>query len=102
MSFDGSEGNYYTLASISWSPDSKHVAAYCVRPGLNAVHYVESSPADQLHQSSAREYKPRRARHRAAGAFDVQTKKQFVIDRACCQPTAFQTGVAQGWPSLHL
>jgi hypothetical protein len=33
LSFDGSEGNYYTLSSISWAPDSKHLAAYCVRPG---------------------------------------------------------------------
>ncbi len=49
LSFDGSEGNYYTLASIVWSPDSKHLVAYRVRPGYRRqVHYVESSPADQL------------------------------------------------------
>src|SRR5437870_7256950 len=58
LSFDGSEGDYYTLASISWSPDSRHLAAYCVRPGYRRqVHYIESSPTDQLQpKSSTREY----------------------------------------------
>src|SRR5215831_12948269 len=32
LSFDGSEGDYYTLSSINWSPDSKRLVAYCVRP----------------------------------------------------------------------
>jgi len=48
LSFDGSEGNYYALNSIVWSPDSKKVAAYRVRPGYHRkIQYVESSPADQ-------------------------------------------------------
>src|SRR5690349_22011032 len=47
--FDGSEGNYYTFQSITWSPDSKHLVAYRVHPGYKReVHYVESSPADQI------------------------------------------------------
>jgi Dipeptidyl peptidase IV (DPP IV) N-terminal region len=33
LSWDGSEGNAYTFASIEWSPDSTHLAAYRVRPG---------------------------------------------------------------------
>jgi dipeptidyl aminopeptidase/acylaminoacyl peptidase len=49
LSSDGSEGNYYDLSSIEWSPDSKKIAAYRVRPGYHRkVHYVESSPEDQL------------------------------------------------------
>jgi dipeptidyl aminopeptidase/acylaminoacyl peptidase len=49
LSFDGSEGNRYTFQSISWSPDSQNLAAYRVRPGyVREVHYVESSPADQV------------------------------------------------------
>jgi dipeptidyl aminopeptidase/acylaminoacyl peptidase len=49
LSFDGSEGNYYTLASIAWSPDSRRLVAYRVRPGYRRqLHYVESSPAEQL------------------------------------------------------
>ena len=49
LSQDGSEGNYYTLRSVAWSPDSKKLAAYHTKPGYDRqVHYVESSPADQL------------------------------------------------------
>ncbi|HET7695608.1 MAG TPA: prolyl oligopeptidase family serine peptidase [Vicinamibacterales bacterium] len=49
LSTDGSEGNAYEFASIAWSPDSKRIAANRVRPGYRReVHYVESSPADQL------------------------------------------------------
>jgi hypothetical protein len=49
LSTDGSEANYYELSSIAWSPDSKRIAAYRVRPGYRReVHYIESSPEDQL------------------------------------------------------
>src|SRR3981081_791520 len=49
LSSDGSEGNPYVLRSIVWSPDSKKLAAYRVRPGYHRkVNYVESSPTDQL------------------------------------------------------
>jgi dipeptidyl aminopeptidase/acylaminoacyl peptidase len=49
LSSDGSEGNYYDFSSISWSPDSKKLAVYRVRPGYRRqVHYIESSPSDQL------------------------------------------------------
>jgi dipeptidyl aminopeptidase/acylaminoacyl peptidase len=49
LSRDGSEGDYYTFESIAWSPDSKRIAAYRLRRGFHRiVHYVESSPADQL------------------------------------------------------
>jgi dipeptidyl aminopeptidase/acylaminoacyl peptidase len=49
LSTDGSEGNGYTLQSIRWSPDSKKIAVFKRRPGYNRqVHYIESSPADQV------------------------------------------------------
>lgn len=49
LSTDGSEGNYYDLASVVWAPDSKRLAAYRIRPGYRRyVPYVESSPVDQL------------------------------------------------------
>jgi dipeptidyl aminopeptidase/acylaminoacyl peptidase len=86
LSFDGSEGDYYTLASISWAPDSKHLAVYCVRPGYKReVHYVESSPVDQLQPKySMREYaKPGDALDIAQPVLlDLETKKQLVIDNA--------------------
>jgi len=49
LSSDGSEGNYYTLRSIAWSPASTKLVAYRTRPGADRqVHYIESSPADQI------------------------------------------------------
>lgn len=49
LSSNGSEGDYYMLQSVAWSPDSKQIAAYRRRPGYRReVHYIESSPADQL------------------------------------------------------
>jgi dipeptidyl aminopeptidase/acylaminoacyl peptidase len=49
LSTDGSEGNYYELTSVAWSPDSKKLVAYRIRPGYRrTLHYVESSPEDQL------------------------------------------------------
>ncbi len=49
LSFDGSEGNYYEARSIVWSPDSAKLAAYRIRTGYRRkIHYIESSPLDQL------------------------------------------------------
>jgi dipeptidyl aminopeptidase/acylaminoacyl peptidase len=49
LSTDGSEGNAYTFQSIRWSPDSKKIAAFRRRPGYERlVHFIESSPSDQL------------------------------------------------------
>ncbi len=53
LSTDGSEGNYYELSSVAWSPDSTRLAVYRIRPGYRRyVHYVESSPEDQLQPKS--------------------------------------------------
>jgi len=49
LSTDGSEGGYYDPASLVWSPDSTKLAVYKVTPGFRRyIHYVESSPEDQL------------------------------------------------------
>ncbi len=84
LSWDGSEGNYYTLASITWSPDSRRLAAYRVRSGYKReVHYIESSPADQLQpKHSARDYaKPGDTLDIAQPVlFELETKKQTAID----------------------
>ncbi len=86
LSWDGSEGNYYTFRSIAWSPDSNHLAAYRVRPGFKReVHYVESSPADQLQpKHSTRDYsKPGDTLDVAQPVlFDVDARKQTVVDNA--------------------
>ncbi|MEK7832770.1 MAG: DPP IV N-terminal domain-containing protein, partial [Acidobacteriota bacterium] len=86
LSWDGSEGNYYTLQSIAWSPDSRLLAAYRVRPGYKReVHYIESSPTDQLQpKHSTREYaKPGDALDIAQPAlFELETKKQMLINNS--------------------
>ncbi len=57
LSWDGSEGNYYTVQSIQWSPDSTKIAAYRRRPGYQRmVSYVQSSPTDQLQPKSSSRY----------------------------------------------
>ena len=86
LSWDGSEGNYYTLPSIAWSPDSRKIAAYRVRPGYKReVHYIESSPLDQLQPKySTRQYaKPGDALDIAHPVlFDVSAKSAVAIDDA--------------------
>ena len=84
LSTDGSEGNPYELNSIVWSPDSKKIAANRVRPGYRReVHYVESSPADQVQpKHSINVYaKPGDVLPLPQPAlFDVASKKQIVLD----------------------
>jgi len=84
LSTDGSEGNYYDGESIVWSPDSAKVAAYRVRPGYRRlVHYVSSSPDDQLQPEHwALQYaKPGdQLDLEQPVLFDVRGQKQITID----------------------
>jgi len=49
LSWDGSEGNYYTLNSLRWAPDSRKLAAYRRTPGYDRqIPYIEASPEGQL------------------------------------------------------
>jgi dienelactone hydrolase len=86
LSYDGSEGNYYTLRTVAWSPDSKKLAAYHTRPGYDRnVYFIESSPKDQLQP------KPTMISYRKPGdaldiawpvLFDVASKREIEIDHA--------------------
>jgi dipeptidyl aminopeptidase/acylaminoacyl peptidase len=84
LSTDGSEGNYYDPQSIAWSPDSTKLAAYRVKPGYRReVHYVESSPEDQLQpkHSSIVYAKPGDVLDiEQPVLFDVTNKRQTSID----------------------
>ncbi len=86
LSYDGSEGNPYTLNSIAWSPDSKKIAAYRVRPGYRRmVRYVESSPADQLQPKTFERYyqKPGDLLDlQQPSVIEVATKRELVVDEA--------------------
>ena len=76
LSWDGSEGNYYTFSSIQWAPDSKKIAAYRRVPGYNRqVSYVQSSPSDQLQpKSSSRFYR------KPGDTVDIDTPVLFALD----------------------
>lgn len=84
LSSDGSEGNYYDPASITWSPDSSKIVAYRIRPGYRRlVHYVASSPEDQLQpQHWAMQYaKPGDLLDLEQPVlFDMRSQKQIPID----------------------
>jgi dipeptidyl aminopeptidase/acylaminoacyl peptidase len=84
LSLDGSEGNPYELGSIAWSPDSKMLAAYRVKPGYRReVHYVESSPEDQLQpkHTTLRYAKPGDVLDlQQPVLFDVASKREIAID----------------------
>jgi len=85
LSMDGSEGDAYALSSIAWSPDSTRIAAYRVKPGYQReVHYIESSPEDQLQPKySSRVYaKPGDVLEvEQPVLFDIVDRTQIVIDR---------------------
>ncbi|MEW6208013.1 MAG: DPP IV N-terminal domain-containing protein [Acidobacteriota bacterium] len=84
LSLDGSEGNYYDARSIVWSPDSKKIAVYRVRPGYHRkIQYIESSPSDQLQPKySSIEYaKPGDALDlQQPVIFHIETRQQVNID----------------------
>jgi dipeptidyl aminopeptidase/acylaminoacyl peptidase len=84
LSTDGSEGQYYDGASIAWSPDSSKIVAYRIRPGYRRlVHYVASSPEDQLQPEHwASQYaKPGDLLDLEQPVlFDVRSQKQIIVD----------------------
>jgi dipeptidyl aminopeptidase/acylaminoacyl peptidase len=59
LSFDGSEGNFYTYQSLQWSPDSRRLAGFRRVPGYQRqLTFVQSSPSDQLQPKvSSRTYR---------------------------------------------
>ena len=86
LSADGIEANAYAMRSIVWSPDSRRLAAYRVRPGFRReVHYVESSPEDQIQPKySSRLYnKPGDVLDvEQPVLFELESRRQMVIDNA--------------------
>jgi dipeptidyl aminopeptidase/acylaminoacyl peptidase len=86
LSTDGSEGGYYDSASLVWSPDSTKLAVYKVTPGHRRyVHYVESSPEDQLQpkHSTLQYAKPGDVLDvERPFIFHVGSRKQIAVDNA--------------------
>ncbi len=95
LSTDGSEGGYFDPNSIAWSPNSQKLAVYKVRPGHRRfVHYVQSSPEDQLQpkHSTLQYAKPGDVLDvEVPVLFDVPTKKRLDVDTALF-PNAYDVG----------
>ncbi|HJR61227.1 MAG TPA: DPP IV N-terminal domain-containing protein, partial [Vicinamibacterales bacterium] len=95
LSTDGSEGGYFDPDSIVWSPDSRKLAVFKVRPGHRRyVHYVQSSPEDQLQpkHSSMQYAKPGDVLDvEVPVLFDVISKKRLDVDTALF-PNAYDVG----------
>jgi dipeptidyl aminopeptidase/acylaminoacyl peptidase len=94
LSTDGSEANAYSIQSLSWSPDSKKLAGYRVRPGFKReVHYVMSSPEDQIQPKDVRRLynKPGDVLDVDQPVlFDLSTRKQTEVPNALF-PNAYET-----------
>ncbi|MDP4222453.1 MAG: DPP IV N-terminal domain-containing protein [Bacteroidota bacterium] len=83
LSTDGGVGEYYS-SYIRWSPDSRKLVSCRVRPAeKHIIHYVESSPSDQLQPKHySYEYqKPGDAiPQKFPQLFDVESKKHIKVD----------------------
>jgi len=105
LSTDGSDGDQYELGTFSWSPDSKKLAAYRVKPGTQWTwHYIESSPEDQIlpkHFSVVRDADPRDPgtvfEVKMPVLFDIETGAQVVVDRTLFSNSAPATVSALRW-----
>ncbi len=82
LSYDGTEGNYYS-SFIKWSPDSRRLVTNRVNPSAkNKIYFVESSPENQLQPKlQEREYlKPGdQMTQRYPQLFDVVQRKQLEV-----------------------
>ena len=83
LSMDGSEGDFYELESLAWSPDSKKIAAFRVKPGYQRhVEYVISSPDDQEQPRHMSLFYPKRGDAvdvEQPVLFDVETRTQINV-----------------------
>lgn len=86
LSHDGSEADAYEWRTLAWSPDSKSLAVYRVKPGYRReIHYVMSSPEDQIQpKHSTRVYnKPGDVLDTERPViFEIATGKQIAVDPA--------------------
>ncbi|MCC8938848.1 DPP IV N-terminal domain-containing protein [Bradyrhizobium sp. Arg62] len=84
LTWDGSEGNYYALSTLRWSPDSTHLAGYRIRPGdQRKIHYIESSPVDRIQPKHSTMTYPKPGDALALSQpvlFDIISRRVIAID----------------------
>lgn len=100
LSTDGSEGNYYDVDTFEWSPDSEKLVAYQLKPGYDRqVHYVETSPDDQLqpkHRQRSYTKPGDRLDEEQPVLFHIEDQEQINIDRSTF-PNAYNISDAEWW-----
>lgn len=83
LSFDGGTGEYYS-SYMKWSDDSRKLVAYRVKPAeKHIIHYIESSPEDQLqpkHYSYEYQKPGDAVPQKYPQLFDIETKKHIKVD----------------------
>ncbi|TKC10639.1 S9 family peptidase [Pedobacter polaris] len=88
LSFDGSEGEYYS-GFLYWSPDSKKLVTNKIRPNKpHLIYLIESSPTTQLQPIlQSRNYlKPGDALPQMQPSlFLIDSKKQIIVDQSKIQ-----------------
>ncbi|AOH86826.1 peptidase S9 [Sphingomonas panacis] len=86
LSRDGSEGDFYDPETLVWSPDSRHIMIYRVRPGYaRHVLRVEAAPAGQLQPALRSQLYPKpgdTVDQEQPVLFDVAARREIVIDTA--------------------
>ena len=83
MSFDGALGEYYS-SFVKWSPDSRKLVAYRLKPAeKHMIYYIESSPEDQLqpkHYSYEYQKPGDAVPQKYPQLFDIESKRQIKVD----------------------
>jgi dipeptidyl aminopeptidase/acylaminoacyl peptidase len=100
LSTDGSEGNYYAVSTFAWSPDSKYLVAYRIRPGYRRlVRYIDPDPPNQLQPEYSTMLYPKPGDALALQQpvlFDIAAKREIPIDTALF-PNPYRLGDAKWW-----
>ena len=100
LSTDGSEGNYYAVDTLSWSPDSKYLVAYRIRPGYHrVVRYVDPDPPNQLQPEYSTMAYPKPGDTlplQQPALFDVAAKREMPIDSSLF-PNPYRLSDAAWW-----
>ncbi|MFD1961381.1 DPP IV N-terminal domain-containing protein [Novosphingobium panipatense] len=93
LSTDGSAGDFYDPETIAWSPDSRYLMIYRVRPGYQRrVVRVEAAPEGQIQPVVRSQLYPKPGDAvdvEQPVLFDVQTGRQTMIDPALF-PNAYE------------
>lgn len=100
LSYDGADGDAYTNASISWSPNSEKIAVYRVDEApTRMVNYVVSSPDDQLQPKTHACPYPKpgdQLDSKQPVLFDVESGRKIVVNDSLF-PDAYSMSELEWW-----